>query len=152
MNVVPGDLDDPRIRALLTLHYETNLSVTPPGSAHVLDIDGLKAPEIDFWAIWRGEEILCVGALKRLGDGHGEVKSMHTAAAGRRTGAASAMVKHLIASARSQGLSRLSLETGSFDFFAPARALYEKHGFTFCPPFAGYTEDPNSAFMTMELI
>jgi len=151
MTIVKGDLDDPRIVALLTLHYETNHAVTPPGSAHVLDIDGLKVPEVDFWALWHGEDVLAVGALKRLGGGLGEIKSMHTAEAARRTGAGGRMLKHLIADAKAQGLTRLSLETGSFDFFAPARALYEKHGFVYCPPFADYVEDPHSVFMTLDL-
>jgi putative acetyltransferase len=76
---------------------------------------------------------------------------MHTAKAARRRGAGSAMLAHLIAEARGTGLSRLSLETGSRDFFIPARAMYARHGFVECEPFEGYRPDPNSVFMTLEL-
>src|SRR5207248_3478742 len=96
--------------------------------------------------------LLGIGALKRLSPRHGEIKSMHTAAARRGKGAGSAMLEHIIASARACGMSRLSLETGSWDYFRPARALYARHGFRECPPFADYVPDPNSVFMTLDLL
>ena len=96
MEIVKGDLDDPRIVALLTLNSETNHAVTPPGSVHTLELDALRSPEIDFWALWDGDKLLAMGVLKRLGQGEGEVKSMHTAEAARRTGAGSRMLQHVI--------------------------------------------------------
>jgi putative acetyltransferase len=114
-------------------------------------VSGLQRPEVSFWAIWDGDEVLGVGALMDLGGGHGEVKSMHTARAARRRGVASAMVRHIIATARDRGFRRLSLETGASDYFAPARALYARHGFVECPPFEGYRPDPNSVFLTLDL-
>ena len=101
--------------------------------------------------MWEDETLLGCGALKRLSADHGEVKSMHTAQAMRRRGAGSAMLRHLIAAARADGMSRLSLETGSWDYFRPAQALYRSHGFVECPPFADYVLDPNSVFMTLDL-
>ncbi len=101
--------------------------------------------------MWDGEALLAVGALKRLSPDHGEVKSMHTAEAARRRGAGSAMLRDIIEAARASGLSRLSLETGSWSYFHPARALYQRHGFVECPPFADYAPDPNSVFMSLEL-
>jgi len=92
-----------------------------------------------------------IGALKRLSAHHGEIKSMHTAAAMRRRGAGRAMLRHIIAVARASGMSRLSLETGSWDYFRPAHALYRNHGFQKCPPFADYVPDPNSIFMSLDL-
>jgi putative acetyltransferase len=92
-----------------------------------------------------------IGALKRLSPDHGEVKSMHTARSARRRGAGSAMLRHIIAAARARGFSRLSLETGAWDYFGPAQAFYRSHGFEECPPFAGYAPDPNSVFMTLDL-
>jgi len=79
------------------------------------------------------------------------VKSMHTAPSARRKGIGTAMLKHIIAFARSRGISRLSLETGSWDYFQPAIALYRKHGFVECQPFDDYVQDPNSVFMTLDL-
>jgi len=149
--VIPGDLTDPRIVALLEYHVTTALAQSPRESCHAFDVSGLQRPEVSFWAIWDGDEVLGVGALMDLGGGHGEVKSMHTAREARRRGVASAMVRHVIATARARGFRRLSLETGAMDYFAPARALYARHGFVECPPFEGYRPDPNSVFLTLDL-
>ena len=146
-----GDLDDPRIVALLRHHFDTCHAVTPPGSAHVFDVSRLAAPEIDFWAAWDGDTLLGVGAMKPLDPTHGEVKSMHTAEAARRRGVGGAILRHIMATSRERGIARLSLETGSFAYFAPAVALYRAHGFTDCPPFGDYRPDPNSLFLTRPL-
>lgn len=151
MKIERGDLADPRIRALLASHFQQCHSETEPGSAHALDASGLAAPEVDFFAAWEGETLLGVGALKRLGDGRGEIKSMHTAAAQRGAGVGATMLSHIVGEARGQGLKRLSLETGSWEFFYPARRMYRRHGFRDCPPFAGYRPDRNSAFLTLNL-
>lgn len=151
MKIIDGGLDDPRVVALLRHHHATCHAVTPKGSAHALDLSGLRVPSIAFWSAWNGEELLGVGALKALAPDHGEVKSMHTAEAARRRGVGAAMVRHVVATARARGMTRLSLETGSFDFFAPARALYARHGFVECGPFGDYRADPNSTFMTLVL-
>ena len=149
MDIVAGDLEDPRIVALLRI-TSTARARRPPRQRPRARSGGLKSPDIDFWAIWHDQALLGVGALKRLSPRHGEVKSMHTAMASRRRGAGSAMLRHIIAAARAQGMSRLSLETGSWDFFRPARAFYQKHGFVACEPFGDYGLDPNSVFMTLE--
>lgn len=149
--IVEGGLDDPQIIALLQVHLDGSRSNTAPGSAHALDLSGLRAPDIRFWSAWRGDTLLGCGALRRLSDTEGEVKSMHTVASARRTGVASALLRHIIAAARGAGLRRLSLETGSWNHFRPAVALYRARGFTECGPFASYGSDPNSLFMTMEL-
>jgi putative acetyltransferase len=151
MRIVPGALDDPRVVALLGIHLTTARAQTAPGSAHALDLSGLKAPDIRLWTVWDGPALLGTGALKRLSADHGEVKSMHTAEAARRRGAGSMMLRHIIARARAEGLARLSLETGSWDFFRPAHAFYRTHGFVECGPFGDYAPDPNSVFMTLEL-
>jgi putative acetyltransferase len=136
---------------LLHTHVATARAETAPGSAHALDLTGLQSTEITVWTIWEGGALLGVGALKRLSADHGEVKSMHTAQAMRGRGAGSAMLRHIIAAARDAGLSRLSLETGAWDFFRPAHALYRRHGFTDCPAFGDYAPDPNSVFLTLDL-
>ena len=151
IRIIKGDFGDPRVAALLRVHVTQARAETAPGSAHALDLDGLRSPEISFWTMWEDETLLGCGALKRLSADHGEVKSMHTAQAMRRRGAGSAMLRHLIAAARADGMSRLSLETGSWDYFQPAQALYRCHGFVECPPFADYVLDPNSVFMTLDL-
>lgn len=151
MKISEGLLDDPRVQALLTHHYVTARAQTAPGSAHALDLSGLKAPTVRFWSAWEGEQVIGLGALKRLSDTHGEIKSMHTAQASRGVGVGSAVLRHIIAEARRMGLTRLSLETGSWAYFEPARALYRRHGFVECPPFGDYTADPHSVFMTLAL-
>ncbi|MFO0557662.1 MAG: GNAT family N-acetyltransferase [Polyangiales bacterium] len=151
LRIDDGGLDDPRVIALLAKHHAINHEVTPPESVHVFDLERLRAPDISFWSAWDGEQLVGVGALKRLDDAHGEVKSMHTVAEARRGGVGSALLAHIIASARAMGMRRLSLETGSFEFFRPAVALYAKFGFRECEPFGEYAPDPNSTFMTLDL-
>ena len=151
MRIIQGDFNDPRVVDLLYTHLTSARAETAHGSAHALDLAGLQAPEVSFWTIWDDETLLGVGALKRLSADHGEVKSMHTAQSMRRRGAGSAMLRHIIAAARVSGMSRLSLETGSWEYFRPARALYRSHGFVECPPFADYVPDPNSVFMSLDL-
>jgi putative acetyltransferase len=151
MNIVPGDFSDPRVIDLLRIHLTAARAESPPCSVHALDLAGLQTPDISFWATWDGEMLMGVGALKHLTPDHGEVKSMHTPEAMRGRGAGSAMLRHIIVTANARGYSRLSLETGSMAYFQPARALYQRHGFKECEPFAGYVLDPNSVFMTLEL-
>ncbi len=151
MRIIEGDLGDPRIVELLRVHLNTATAQTARGSAHALDVSGLGSPAIDFWSLWDSEELLGIGALKQISTDHGEIKSMHVAQSRRRTGAGSALLAHIIASARGKGMRRLSLETGSWDYFRPARALYRKHGFSECAPFGDYRPDPNSVFLALEL-
>jgi putative acetyltransferase len=151
MRIIRGDFSDPRVVELLHIHLTNARAKTAPGSAHALDLTGLQSSDISFWTIWDDETLLGVGALKRLSADHGEIKSMHTAQAVRRRGVGSAMLRHIIAIARSAGISRLSLETGTSDYFGSARALYRSHGFVECPPFAEYVLDPNSVFMSLDL-
>jgi putative acetyltransferase len=151
MKIIDGGLDDPRVQVLLAHHYTTARAETGRGSAHALDLSGLKSPDICFWSAWEGDHVIAIGALKRLSESHGEIKSMHTEQSHRQKGAGSAMLQHIIAVARQIGLSRLSLETGSWPYFDPARQFYQRHGFAECPPFGGYVPDANSVFMTLEL-
>jgi putative acetyltransferase len=145
------DLSGPEVRELLHEHLGNMARLSPPESVHALGIDALRKPDITFWTVWAGDELLGCGALKELDRTHGEVKSMRTSSAHRRKGVARAMLGHIIAEARRRSYARLSLETGSMQAFAPAQRLYASFGFTCCPPFADYVEDPNSIFMTRAL-
>jgi putative acetyltransferase len=142
------DLRGPEIAAFLEEHLEDMRAVSPPESKHALDLDGLRKPEVTFWSVWDGDRLVGCGALKELDPTHGEIKSMRTAAARRGRGVASAMLNHILEVGAGRGYRRLSLETGSGEFFAPARALYEKFGFLATEPFGDYKPDPNSYFMT----
>ena len=151
MNIKVDDLSGSDIRELLLEHLQSALLYSPPESVHALDVEGLKKPEITFWAAWENDELLGCGALKKLDSQHGEIKSMRTAAQHLRKGVATSLLIHIIEEARRRGYSRLSLETGSMEAFAPARKLYAGFGFTYCGPFADYVTDPYSVFMTREL-
>ena len=146
-----GGLDLPEVQALLRTHLDTMAVHSPPESRHALDLSGLQVAVVTFWTVWDGDALIGCGALKELTPEHGEVKSMHTAAAHRGKGIAARIVEHILAVARARGYTRLSLETGSMEGFAPARGLYERYGFTYCGPFGDYREDPHSVFMTLEL-
>jgi len=151
MIIREDDLSGPEIAALLKVHLDHMHATSPPESAHALDLDGLRVPEITFWTLWDGATLLGCGALKELDSAHGEIKSMHTAAAARGRGVARRLLQHIIETARQRGYRRLSLETGSTAEFAAAHRLYRGFGFRDCGPFAGYILDPFSAFMTLEL-
>jgi putative acetyltransferase len=151
MRIIEDDLTGVEIRALLETHFAAMLASSPAESCHFLDFDGLNAPDVTFWSIWDGIALAGCGALKALSPGQGEIKSMRTHADHLRKGAGAAMLRHIISQARQRGYVRLSLETGSSDAFAPARALYEAYGFESCPPFGDYVEDPFSRFMTLAI-
>lgn len=142
------DLTSEPVRALIAHHLAGMISHSPPGSVHAFDVDELRRPDVTFWSVWLGEEIVGCGALKRLGDERGEVKSMRVADAFLGRGIGRSILEHLIAEARKCGMRSLWLETGSTAAFIPALRLYESAGFTRCGPFDGYTEDPFSVFMT----
>ena len=124
---------------------------TPPESIHMMDRSELTAPGIRFFVLREGGQPLARGAFKRIEPDHAEIKSMHVLAELRGRGLSRAMLTHLLAEAQAAGFTRLSLETGSQPMFEPARRLYERAGFTECPPFEGYVLDPNSVFMTKVL-
>lgn len=151
MLIVVDDLTGPGIIALLDEHLRDMRATSPPESVHALDLDGLHDPAVTVWTVVEHGAVIGCGALKVLEPGHAEIKSMRTAAGHQGRGIGTAVLRHLLAEARDRGLHRLSLETGTQEFFAPARALYARHGFVPCPPFAGYTDDPNSAYLTLEL-
>jgi putative acetyltransferase len=151
IRITLGDFSDPRVVDLVYSHLTRARAETAVGSAHALDLTGLQSPDISFWTIWDDETLLGIGALKRLSADHGEVKSMHTVRSMRRRGAGRAMLNHIIAAARASGMWRLSLETGSGEYFRPSHALYRSSGFVDCPPFADYVLDPNSVFMSLDL-
>jgi putative acetyltransferase len=151
MKIERDDLSRPAIHELLEEHLRSMRALSPPESVHALDLERLRAPEITFWSAWAGDLLLGCGALLELDARHGEVKSMRTPEARRRTGAGRGLLMHIIAEARSRGYERLSLETGSMAAFEPAHRLYESAGFTRTGPFGSYAEDPNSVFMTLAL-
>jgi putative acetyltransferase len=151
MIIREDDLRGPEIAALLEAHLHLMRSTSPPESVHALDLEALRKPAITFWTAWDEAELLGCGALKELDPTHGEIKSMHTAAAARGRGIARRLVQHILDEARRRSYQRLSLETGSPETFLPARRLYEGFGFRHCGPFGDYVYDPFSVYMTLEM-
>jgi putative acetyltransferase len=151
MNIKEDDITANEVIGLLEEHLQNMFAWSPPESVHALDLDKLRAPEITFWTVWEGEQLMACGALKELSPIHGEVKSMRTPAARRGQGAGRLMLEHIVKVAKERGYQLLSLETGTQTGFEPARKLYERNGFEYCGPFNGYREDPHSAFMQLRL-
>lgn len=147
----PDDLTHPAVHALLAEHLSDMYATSPAESVHALDLDRLRGPGITMLTAWADGELLGCGALSVLDATHGELKSMRTTRAARGRGVASRVLERLLDEARSRGLTRVSLETGTQEYFAPARRLYLRHGFVECPPFGAYVPDPNSVFFTREL-
>lgn len=151
MRIDLDDLTSPETIQFLEEHVRQLRELGPPESTHALDLDGLRAPGVVFWTAKDAERVVGSAALKALDDTHAEVKSMRTAADQARRGIATRLLETVLEHARDAGFRRVSLETGAEPFFAPARALYARHGFIECEPFADYRPDPLSVFMTREL-
>jgi putative acetyltransferase len=146
-----ADFDRADLRDFLQAHLDDLAPTAPPESQHALDLTGLRAPGVRMWVARLDTALVGTVALKSLTPAHDELKSMRTYPAARGNGVASALLRHALDDARARGITRISLETGSQDFFEPARALYRKYGFAECGPFDSYLPDPNSTFMTLEL-
>jgi putative acetyltransferase len=151
MQISVDDPLRPDVVALLEGHLADMRATSPPESVHALDPTALVGPGLSFWTLREDGVLLGCAALKEHDPGHAEIKSMRTAPAARRRGVASRLLDHVLATARDRGYTRLSLETGTQDFFAPARALYLSRGFVECGPFASYVLDPHSAFFSRAL-
>ena len=148
---VEGNFDNPEVNELLTKHFIELRDASPEGSAHVLDIPGLKIPSIKFWSLWENEKLFGCGALKFLEKGHGEFKSIRVHDNFRKKGNGIKVINHLIEEAKKLNIKRLSIETGAGDFFIPARKLFNKCNFLPCKPFAHYKLDKNSIYLTKQI-
>tara|TARA_B100000780_G_scaffold251226_1_gene197772 strand:- start:2 stop:466 length:465 start_codon:yes stop_codon:yes gene_type:complete len=146
---IESNFDNIEVHDLLVKHFIELKSVSPDGSAHVLDIDGLKVSSIKFWSLWEGEELMGIGAIKFLNKTHGEFKSIRVNDKFRNKGFGLKVINHLINEARKLNIEQLSLETGAGKFFLYARKLFVKCGFKTCDPFAHYEKDVNSVYMSM---
>ena len=151
MKSIEGNFDNPEVDDLLRKHFIELKSVSPAGSTHVLDIDGLKNPSIKFWSLWENEKLMGCGALKFLNENHGEFKSIRVADQYRRKGYGKKIISHLIAEAKELKIKKISIETGSGEFFKSARRLFKNFGFEKCEPFSHYKADANSCYMTLEI-
>ena len=145
---IEGNFDNKEVNDLLKSHFKELRLVSPEGSAHVLDIAGLKVASIKFWTLWKNEKLFGCGALKFLDKEHGEFKSIRVHDNFRNKGNGIIVIKHLIEEAKKLKIKRISIETGAGKFFIPARKLFKKCNFEPCKPFAHYKEDVNSIYLT----
>ena len=151
MKSIEGNFNNAEVNELLKKHFIELRSVSPKGSTHVLDIEGLKDNSIKFWSLWENDELIGCGALKFLEKHHGEFKSIRVVDKFRKKKIGEKIISHLIENAKKLEISKLSIETGAGAFFLPARKLFVKFGFKSCGPFAHYKEDPNSCYYTKNL-
>ena len=145
---IEGNFDNPEVNQLLNEHFIELRAASPKGSTHVLDIPGLKVSSIKFWSLWENDKLVGCGALKFLEKGHGEFKSIRVHNDYRGKGIGIKVITHLIEKAKELEIKKLSIETGSGKFFAPARRLFDKCGFKPCQPFAHYKKDVNSLYLS----
>ena len=146
---VEGNFDNNEVHELLVKHFIELRSVSPKGSAHVLDIAGLKDPTIKFWSLWEAKNLIGSGALKFLDKENGEFKSIRVNNKFKKEGHGLKIINHLINEAKKLNIKKINLETGAGKFFAPARKLFTKCGFEVCEPFSHYKEDTNSVYMSL---
>ena len=145
---IEGNFEDPEVNKLLTKHFKELRAASPEGSAHVLDIPGLKDSSIKFWSLWENEKLFGCGALKFLNSEHGEFKSIRIHEDYKNKGNAIRIIEHLIDKAKKLNIKRISIETGAGKFFAPARKLFKRCNFEPCEPFAHYKKDVNSIYLS----
>ena len=148
MHIALDDLHGSTTVEFLEAHVAQLRGLAPPESTHALDLTGLRSPQVTLWSATDDGQVVGCAALKRLDGVHAELKSMRTAPHRTRQGVARRLLVHVLDEASAAGFERVSLETGSEEFFAPARRLYAAHEFTPCPPFGDYRPDPLSVFMT----
>ena len=148
---IEGNFDNPEVHELLTKHFVELRAASPEGSAHVLDIPGLKDKSIKFWSLWQDEMLMGCGALKFLEKDHGEFKSIRIHDNFRRMGNGVNVINHLINEAKKLNIKKLSIETGAGEFFKPARKLFKQCSFETCDPFAHYKKDINSVYLTKSI-
>ena len=146
---IEGNFDSIEVNDLLIKHFIELRLVSPKGSTHVLDITGLKDPSIKFWSLWENDELMGIGALKFLDEGHGEFKSIRVNDKFRNSGNGLKVINHLINEAKNLSIKKLSLETGAGEFFLNARKLFTECGFKISEPFSHYKNDINSIYMSM---
>ena len=149
MKSIEANFDNNQVDDLLKKHFIELRSVSPEGSTHVLDIEGLKDDTIKFWSLWEDDHLIGCGALKFLDEEHGEFKSIRLADKFRKKGNGVKIIKHLIEEAKKLNIKKISLETGAGNFFKAARELFTLCGFKKCEPFAHYKKDVNSVYMSM---
>ncbi|WP_108882819.1 GNAT family N-acetyltransferase [Anderseniella sp. Alg231-50] len=151
MEIRIDDLRGPEIAALLEGHLDHMRTLSPPDTVYALDLAALRVPEVTFWTVWDGTDLLGCGALKEISPTFAEIKSMRTAPEHRGKGVAERMVRHILEVARQRGYERISLETGTHVDFRPAHRLYRRFGFDYCDAFADYTITQHNVCMTLEL-
>ena len=151
LRIERDDLSRPQVLGLLEEHLRNMYELSPPDKVFAFDAGKLKAPDVTFWTAWTGELLMGCAALKELSSTEGEIKSMRTPSALRRTGAGRALLHHIVDVARSRGYRALYLETGAHAAFRPAQTLYRSAGFELCGPFGSYRDNGNSVFMSLVL-
>tara|TARA_B100000123_G_scaffold209068_1_gene158128 strand:- start:1203 stop:1670 length:468 start_codon:yes stop_codon:yes gene_type:complete len=148
---VEGNFDNSEVNELLNKHFIELKAASPEGSAHVLDIPGLKDSSIKFWSLWENDKLIGCGALKFINNNHGEFKSIRVHDNFRNKGYGVKVIKHLINEAKRLNIKQISVETGAGEFFNPARKLFDQYGFTECEPFSHYKLDENSIYLTKHI-
>ena len=151
MKAIENNFDDLKVNELLKKHFIELRSVSPAGSTHVLDIDGLKNETIKFWSIWENESLIGCGAIKILSKYDGEFKSIRVHDKFRERGYGKKIISTLISKSRDIGIKNIFIETGSGKFFEPARKLFKSCGFEKCDPFGHYKNDLNSCYMKIKI-
>ena len=150
MKSIENNFDNLEVNELLIKHFNELKSVSPEGSTHVLDIDGLKNQSIKFWSLWEDAKLVGCGALKFLSKTHGEFKSIRVADNFKNKGYGKKIIVDLLSKSKVLGIQEISVETGAGEFFLPARKLFKSCGFEECEPFAHYSLDPNSCYYNLK--
>lgn len=151
MDIRIADFDNEDVRELIASHQRRAYDSSPPGTSFALNLSGLQRPEITLFEAREGDRLLGIGALMGLSDGAGEVKSMRTGDGALRRGVGSAILVHIEAEARRRGFAKIFIETGVGETYAPANALYRRHGFAERGPFGNYAKTGFNIFYEKRL-
>lgn len=137
------------VRALISELNVALHALCPPEHCHHMSADEMAQPDTTvFVARENGKAVAC-GALRRHGDGVGEVKRMYTRPAWRGRAIGARILEMIETLARKEAIRRLVLETG--DRHHAAWRLYERGGFTRCGAVLDYPDSGYSVFFHKQL-
>jgi putative acetyltransferase len=148
--------DHPQVMAMLAELDVYLATLYAPEANHILDVQALLAPEIDFLVADDGERPVGCGATRRMpgepdtaDEAYGEIKRMFVDPAARGRRIAERLLAALEERLKADGVSLALLETGRDQ--AEAIRLYERCGYRLRGAFGGYPDNGLSLFYEKRL-
>ncbi len=152
VHIQPERPDQPEVLALLDGLDRYLASLYAPEDNHILDLNALLQPEVDFLVARDAGQVIACGASRQMSGSteadrqpYAEIKRMVVDPARRGRGVGARLLTELEARLRLRGVALARLETGRDQHGAVA--LYKRQGYRPCATFNGYPDNGRSLFM-----